>query len=510
MLNRDGENISVWQKITTGTIAQKIDRKKFDVIIIGGGLTGVTTALMLQNSGKSCLILEAHNMGYGTTSGTSAHLNTVLDTPYTEIIDKHGLDKAKLVARSTQQAMQIISSLIDKYNIACDYQKQIGYMYASNSAELEELEEIKEAILKVGLHAETVSAIPLPYAVTGCIAFNNQASFHPTKYLWGLVDAYLARNGEIVENCMVHNVKSNDQELEIETSTSTFYADKVVYATHTAPGVQLANFRLAPYRSYLSLFELVNEEDYPQGLIYDMQNPFHYIRTVNDQGKLLLMVGGEDHKTAHQHNEKYSFLELESFVRERYDVKQKCYEWSSQYYESPDKLPYIGYLSDKNTLLATGFTGNGMIFGTISAQILHDLIITGQSKYKDLYNPLRVGPLSSYAELVSNNVEVVKNFIAGKLFTMAEKDFATLARGEGKVFKYEGKKIGVYKDEVGKLYGINPVCKHAGCTVKWNTAESSWDCPCHGARYSKEGKMLTGPTLMNLERWDLENKENSK
>lgn len=509
MLNRDGENISVWQNITTRKMTQKIDGKKFDVIIIGGGITGVTTALMLQRSGKSCLIIEAHNIGYGTTSGTSAHLNTVLDTPYTDIINTHGVDNAKLVAQSAQQAIQIISSMIDTYHIDCDYQQQTGFMYAENAGEFKELMEIKEAILTVDLHAESAADIPVPYSVTGCISFNNQASFHPTKYLLGLVDAYVASGGVIVDNCRVHHVKRNHQGLQIETSKDLFYADKVVYATHTAPGVQLANFRLAPYRSYLSLFELDNENDYPQGLIYDMQKPFHYIRTVNDEGTPLLMVGGQDHKTAHQPNEKYNFLALESFVREHYHVKQKCYEWSSQYYESPDKLPYIGFLSDKNTLLATGFGGNGMIFGTQSAQIIHDLIMTGESKYQDLYNPLRVGPLSFVAELVSNNVDVVKEFITGKLFPIAQKDFAALAPGEGKVFKYEGEKVGVYKDEVGKLYGINPVCKHAGCTVKWNTAESSWDCPCHGARYSKEGKVLTGPTLSDLESWDFEKRENS-
>src|SRR5690606_29603729 len=252
--------------------------------------------------------------------------------------------------------------------ISCDYMPHDGFMYAQTEKEVEELEKIKDAILAVGLDASDVIAVPAPFDIMKAITFGGQGSFHPTKYIMGLLQAYINLGGHIREHALVQTVtESEGDKLEVKTSEGQVWlAQTVVYATHTPPGIQLMNFRLAPYRSYIQVFELEDENQCPDGLVYDMQEPFHYLRTVCIAGKCYLMVGGQDHKTAHYDNEKYNFLELEAFVTAHYAVKQKKYEWSSQYYESQDSLPFIGQYPGKShtrEFIATGFGGNGMIFG---------------------------------------------------------------------------------------------------------------------------------------------------
>lgn len=508
-MKRDGHKVSIWQDGIELPPAEKDKTLCYDVLIIGAGMTGLSTGLRLQREGMNSLIVDAHHMAFGTSGGTSAHLNTVLDTPYTDIIQMHGLEQARLVAQSAGQAILDIEQNVATYAIDCDLRRCAGYMYAQNEEEAQEMLQIKDAIGQVDIPVADARDVPVPFDVQQAIVFDGQGSFHPTKYMMGMRKAFLELGGQLVEGTLVQQVNTGaDDKLEVKAENGQLWlANKVIYATHTPPGVQWMNFRLAPYRSYIQVYELQDPADCPDALVYDMEEPFHYLRTVWQDGQPLLMVGGQDHKTAHDANERYNFSELEAFVKARYRVKKKRYEWSSQYYESQDGLPFIGFCTSrthKNELLATGFGGNGMIFSTLSARILTDLIIRGRSTYEKLYSPSRVGPLSAVRDLLVENLDVVKNFVKGRLRAESISELAELGRGEAKVIRYEGDKIGVYKDENGKLYGVDPVCRHAACIVKWNNAENSWDCPCHGARYDCEGRLLNGPALAPLKRWEWE------
>jgi Rieske Fe-S protein len=232
-----------------------------------------------------------------------------------------------------------------------------------------------------------------------------------------------------------------------------------------------------------------------------MVDPYHYYRTQEIQGIKYLIAGGEDHKTGHENNTEQCFNRLESHVRSIFDVGEVTYKWSSQYYEPADGLPYIGHLPGHpdNRYVATGFGGNGLTYGTLSAIVLKDLITTGTSPYEKLFDPNRIKPVAEFTNLVSATADVVKNLVTGRIFKEKLETIADLAHGEGKVVKYEGHTVGLYKDENGKLYAVNPDCPHMHCSVAWNGAEQSWDCPCHGSRFSAEGKVLTAPTVENLE-----------
>jgi Rieske Fe-S protein len=268
----------------------------------------------------------------------------------------------------------------------------------------------------------------------------------------------------------------------------------------------LLHLRCAPYRSYAVAVEL-NGDNYPDHLIYDLYDPYHYFRTQEVMGKRYLIVGGEDHKTAHEENTTACLLNLEAYVRRYYDVKSVPFKWSSQYYEPADGLPYIGHMPGSpngNIYVATGFSGNGMTWSHVSALVLHSMLTGVESSYIDLFAPGRIKPVAGFTNFVKENVDVAKELVKGYFTREKIESLSELARGEGKVISYEGEKIALFKDEGGQLHAVSPICTHMKCNVAWNTAEQSWDCPCHGARYDCDGNVITGPASKGLAKIDLE------
>ncbi|MGZ3923576.1 MAG: FAD-dependent oxidoreductase [Flavisolibacter sp.] len=505
-MNRDGFKISLWQggmpdynsKTTTNR------NNKFDVLIVGGGITGITTALQLQRSGLQCIVAEAHNLCFGTTGGTTAHLNTFFDTSYDVIEKKFDEQAAALVAKAANQALELYQSNLEECNVDCGYEQKDGYLYSQDEKQTDELKAIFEASKKVGIDVAYTDRIPVPIEFQKAIVYHDQANVHPSRYVYALAKAFEDKGGVILQNCMVKEFKG-DKELQVETSQGTIQARYLIWATHIPPGVNLLHFRCAPYRSYAMAVEL-NNDAYPDGLAYDMYDPYHYYRTQIIDGKKFLIVGGEDHKTAHEDNTEVCFSRLESHIRKYFDVKEVSFKWSSQYFEPADGLAYIGHLpgNPDNVLVATGFGGNGMTYSHIAAITLTDLIMKGQSEYAKLFEPDRIKPIAGFANFVKENADVVKEFVGGHLSKEKLDSLADLAPGEAKIVRYEGKSLALYKDDGGELHAVSPVCPHAKCSVAWNTAEKSWDCPCHGSRFNADGEVLTGPARLGLETVSLE------
>jgi glycine/D-amino acid oxidase-like deaminating enzyme/nitrite reductase/ring-hydroxylating ferredoxin subunit len=505
---RDSETISVWQEIMPFLNIRKAPDNEvlYDVIIIGAGITGLTTGLLLQEAGKKCLILEAHNIGYGTTSGTTAHLNTVLDTPYPDIISKFGTENAQLIAQGAKEAIATIKENVDRYNIICDFEYRDGYLFAEKKEEEKMLDDIYEAMGTVSVIAEYTNALPVPVPFTKAIKFPGQAQFHPANYLLALTEAFQEKGGTIIEQTLVDRIEHTEGIQEIYSGAKKYTAKHAVYATHIPPGINLLHFRCAPYRSYVLGLELEDDQQYPEALAYDLQDPYHYFRTVYLNEKKILLVGGNDHKTGHNDNTEHVFTELEAYVRKFYNIKAIAYKWSAQYYEPADGLPYIGHLpgAAENIFVATGYSGNGMIFGTLAGRIIRDLITIGDSPYTSLLSPARIKPVAGFKNFIKENADVVKHFIVDRLSVEALSEFSELSREEGKIVKYQEEKIAIYKDEYGVLKALHPVCPHAGCIVQWNSVEKSWDCPCHGARYDVDGNLLNGPAAKGLRQIELE------
>lgn len=505
---RDSKTLSVWQDVIPFVNINEHPQSDviYDVIIVGAGITGLTTALSLQERGKKCLILEANNIGFGTTSATTAHLNTVLDTTYNDMIKGFGKESALLIAQGAKQAIALIKRNVDHYNINCDFEYKTGFLFAGNEDEVKALDDILDGLEKVGIEASVTDSIPVPMSFTKAIKFPGQAQFHPVNYLLALTEAFTELGGIIKEDARVTKVEHNDDVQEVYIGENELYkASRVVYATHIPPGLNLLHLRCAPYRSYVLGIELNDESQYPEALVYDCQDPYHYFKTAYQDDKKIMLVGGNDHKTGHDENTDHNFTALEAYVRSHYDVHSIPYKWSSQYFEPADGLPYIGKLpgGNEHVYVATGFGGNGMIYGTLAGHILADLIVSGDSAYADLLSPSRIKPIAGFKNFVKENTDVLKHFIADRLSIESLDEFAELSKEEGRVIKYQEERIAIYKDEYGVLKALSPVCSHAGCIVSWNTAEKSWDCPCHGARYDADGNILTGPSTKSLKKIDL-------
>jgi glycine/D-amino acid oxidase-like deaminating enzyme/nitrite reductase/ring-hydroxylating ferredoxin subunit len=501
MIQRDGNCTSLWQ----GTIDSYIPVNKmaanrsYDVAIIGGGITGITTALLLQEAGKKCIVLEAASLCFGTTGGTTAHLNTLLDTPYTTISKNFGKENARLVARASAEAIALIKKNISKYKIDCEFEEAAAYLFSRDEKQSKELDEIQAAAKEAGLILQPTDTIPIPIPFEKAIHVAGQAKFNPVKYVYALALAFEKAGGVIVQQCRVTGVTENER-AEIETTGGIFTANQVIYATHIPTGVNLVHLRCAPYRSYVMALKLKNNK-YPEGLCYDMYDPYHYYRSQIVDGEPYFIVGGYDHKTAQEANTQKCFLELEAHARNYFDVKQVAYQWSSQYFEPADGLPYIGRLPGHTDLVyaATGYGGNGMTYSHVAAEILKSILLNEENPNISLFDPNRIKPVAGFKNFIAHNADVVKNFI-GKWFSHEKlQDLADMAPGEGRVIVYEGEKIALHKDENGQLHAVSPVCTHLKCSVAWNNAERSWDCPCHGARYTAEGEVLTGPASADLE-----------
>jgi len=505
MIQRDGMRISLWQneipvyKPQNDPDIQAI----YDVAIIGGGITGISTAFQLQKAGKKCIVIEANNICFGTTGGTTAHLNTLLDTPYTRIIKNFGKDDAQLVARAATEAIDLIKTNIAQNGIACEFEDASAYLFSQTNEQTEELDEIYEACQDVGLDIAYNLSLPVTIDFDKTIEVRGQGKFHPVKYVYGLAQAFEKAGGVILQQTRVTGIEDTEG-ITIETANGNFRAANLIYATHIPPGVNLLQMRCEPWRSYAMSFT-VKDENYPHDLIYDMYDPYHYIRSQKIDGKEYVIVGGEDHKTGDGENTEANFLRLESYIRKHFNVSEILFKWSSQYFEPGDGLPYIGHLPGHpgNIFVATGYGGNGMTYSSVAAMVLKQMILEEESPYIKLFNPNRVKPIAGFTTFLKQNVGAIRNFVDKWFDKEKLEEFVELAHGEAKVTKYNGEKLALYKDEHGELHAVSPVCTHLKCSVAWNDAEQSWDCPCHGSRFSYEGKVLTGPADHDLEKIEI-------
>jgi glycine/D-amino acid oxidase-like deaminating enzyme/nitrite reductase/ring-hydroxylating ferredoxin subunit len=508
-IKRDGELKSPWQE-GLPAISQPESGEAdaiYDCLIVGAGITGLTTALLLKNAGKKTIIAETHTVGFGTTGGTSAHINTFADTTYKEAESAFGEAGAQLFADAINEGFAIIKSNIDTYQINCDYEGKPGYLYAEDEDQAKQLADIYKGALKAGVPVHYTEEVPTPVAYQQALQFDNQAQFHPLKYLQGLQRAYLEAGGKLLENTKIEGLK-NEGDIHIaQSDIISIRTRKVIYATHMPPNMNVFNFECAPYRSYVMAVKLKSGQ-YPDALVYDMQEPYHYVRTHEIDGQQLLLVGGLDHKTGHEDAEK-AFTDLEKYIRKYYNVSSVKYQWSSQYYVPVDGLPYIGQMpfAADGVYCATGYNGNGMMLGSVAGKILSDLVRKRPNPYADLFDPCRIKPVDGFTEFVKENADVVYHFVAGRFGIKETDSLKRLLPGMGKVIEVDGKKIAAYRDDQGNIHALSPVCTHAACIVCWNSEEKSWDCPCHGARYDIDGQVLTGPATRDLSPINLESYE---
>lgn len=465
-----------------------------DVVIVGAGITGITAALLLQRAGKRVVVLEGREVAHGVTGYTTAHLTEAIDTRFTTLIRDFGVEGARLAADASRVAMERIARFIDEKSIECEFRRLSGYLYTEREEDVEALHREHHAALEVGLAVEMTRAVPLPFRTAAAVRFPNQAEFHVTKYLRPLCEELESGGGLVFEGARVREITDGDPCSVTTESGRVVKAKHVIVAANVPLNRVFLQTKIAHYRSYVIAARV--REPSLEGLFWDTDSPYHYLRSAEG----VLIVGGEDHKTGTEEDTMARYEKLLAYTRERFVVEDVKYRWSAQVIEPADGLPFIGRNSlDTRVFVATAFSGNGMTFGTAAAILLSDLVLGVRNPWQDLFEPTRIKPVAAAKDFVTNNAEVGVHFITDRLKAPDAKSLLEVAPGEGKIVRVKGQRLAVYRDQTTHaLTALSPVCPHLGCHVKFNAAEKSWDCPCHGSRFTTKGEVINGPSMAGL------------
>ncbi len=505
-MNRDGKNQSFWENQSQHEKLKNYSHTDFDTIIVGAGITGVTLAKELQNRGRQCLLIEKENPGFGTTGGTTAHINNFFDSSYDEIINNFGGESAILLADAAKETVRYIKQNIVKHHISCDFNECNYYLFSVDEKQSKKLEDILEAHQKVGIDTEPIFSIPFTLEFEKAIEIKGQAQFHPLRYINKLLKEYVKNGGSVITETKVLDYENKDGIITLKTDNDlTFTGKNLVWATHIPPGNNRFSVLLAPYRSYAVTLKLANPVK-TLAQTADLYDPYHYVRYHKSGNDYFLIAGGYDHKTGDEKDTEKHFEDLMQYVDDNFKYKEVVAKWSSQYYQSADGLPYIGKMpGEENIYISTGFTGNGMTFGTMTSLVIPDLLEGKETELSKLFAPSRIKPIASAGNVLDEVVNASVHFVKDKFSADKIEELNDLNNGEGRIIKHEGETFAAYRDSKSEIHLLSPVCPHTGCNVAWNPSEVTWDCPCHGSRFDIDGKLLNGPAMTGLKKID--NKE---
>ena len=501
-------NYSYWVESTKKTNYPEIsENMDTDVLIIGGGITGIATAYMLSNSGLNICLVDADRMAMGVTANTTAKITSQHGLLYDYLLNSFGFETAKGYLDSNEDAIKTISDIIRKEDIDCDFVSQDSYVYTCDKSNVAKIVDEVSAVTSLGLNAEYVTSCPLPFSIEAAIKFPGQAQFHPRKYLLSLLPI-LEKNGvNIFENSKVVDIKHIKDKYEVYVNEYKITTKYLVMASHypikNFPGMYF--IKMYQDSSYAVGVEL--ENDVFDGMYISCDEPVTSFRnTMQDNGKKLLIVGGSSHKTgATDVDIESSYKNIENYIKSIYPKSKIKYRWMTEDCVSLDKIPYIGEFSKflPNLYVATGFNKWGMTTSHVAAKIISDKILGNVNPYENIYTATRLEPIKNSKEF-GNILKQSAYSLAINKFSAPIISYEELENDSGGVVDYKGKKLGIYKDKKGKMFAVVPYCKHLGCELSWNNLEKTWDCPCHGSRYDYMGKIITEPTTEDLDIYKLD------
>jgi glycine/D-amino acid oxidase-like deaminating enzyme/nitrite reductase/ring-hydroxylating ferredoxin subunit len=481
-----------------------------DVVVVGAGLAGLTTAYLLTRAGRSVVVLEDGEIVSGETGRTTAHLSNALDDRYYHLESLFGKDGARLAAESHGAAIDQIERIVGAENIACDFERLDGYLFLPKDGDPQELDDELEAAHRAGLTGvkRLKDSRTTGFHSGDCLRFPNQGQFHPVRYATGLATAIVRGGGRIFTHTRVSEVHSGDNARVVTEKGQEVTAKHIVVATNTPFNDRVVmHTKQHPYRTYVLAFR-VPKGSVSKALYWDTPDPYHYIRlqevhepTPSGDAYDLLIVGGEDHKTGQESDYDERFRCLEEWTRQNFrSVEQVEFRWSGQVMEPVDALGYAGRnpVDADNCYIITGDSGHGMTHSTLGAMIVTDLIEGRDNPWAKLYDPGRVTLKPSVLkEYVKENVNVAAEYT--DLVTGGDvSSEADIKPGSGAVIGRGPLKVAVYRDPTGKTHECSAICPHLHCVVHWNDTEKSWDCPCHGSRFSAYGELMNGPAATGL------------
>jgi glycine/D-amino acid oxidase-like deaminating enzyme/nitrite reductase/ring-hydroxylating ferredoxin subunit len=480
-----------------------------EVVIAGAGITGITAAYLLSKAGVSVALVERGRVASADTSRTTAHLTYVTDQRLSHLVDKFGKDAARLFWEGGAAAIDQIWKLANETGADCEFRWLPGYLHAPSDEETEKerdsLRQDAELARELGFDAQFIDSVPNAHRCG--VRFAQQASFHPRKYLAPLVSAVTGLGGHVFESTEIEEF--DERAMAVRANGKRIHCDYLIVATHNPimgskgpVAATLFQTKLSLYTSYV-LGARLPSGTLPEALLWDTSDPYEYLRVNDRDDHQYAIFGGEDVKTGQEKDAEEVFRKLEKRLQVRLPGAAVEHRWMGQVIETADGLPYVGENREWQ-FIATGFCGNGMTLGTLSAIMARDRYLDRENPWFDLLRPDRLPFHGGLWRYVSENVDYPYYLLRDRIAGAEEGTLAELANGEAKILKWRGRKVAAYRSEEGALSVCSPVCTHLKCLVHWNDADRTWDCPCHGSRFHPDGQLLSGPAEAPLERIDPE------
>ena len=543
---------SYWIKSVDGKDRSKYDSLqeniKTGICIIGGGLTGLSTAYNLSKYKIKTVLIEKDEICKQTSGNSTAKITSQHGLIYKYLTDSKGIDFARKYYEANENAIKSIKNIIDQERIDCDFEYQPAYVFTQKIQDVPKIKDEVEAVNNFGGNAKFVEAKDIPInklqsaeyvekgteklkisgdniekenldlerdvvkermkgvipikAIAG-IEFEKQAQFNPYKYANSLAKICSNSGVKIYEHTKAVDVDTeDDDEYYIVTLENgcKIRAKYIVIATKY-PIVNIPGFYfMKMYQSTSYAVAMQTKQRLLEGMYISSEEPTISIRTTKFGDEYLLIVVGFDHKTGAQIDLSNSYRYLEEVAKNLYPEGTIKYHWNTEDCITLDKIPYIGKFSKmwENAYVGAGFNKWGITTSQIAAEIITDQILGEENEYEDIFKATRVEPIKNIKE-VTNMVKESVNSLFVKKLEVPQEEANQIQNGEGKIVEIIGQKIGIYKDEKGEIYKVNPVCKHLGCELSWNNLEKTWDCPCHGSRYDYKGNLIYGPSVKNLD-----------
>lgn len=491
---------SLWldtsEKSTHPALSGTLD---IDVAVIGGGITGLSTALELLERGYEVALLEADHIGSGASGYTTAKLTSQHGLCYRHLAETFGRETARLYGQVHERAIGFVEKRITDMEREVAFERTPAYVYSTDAADVDRLEREAQLAASLGLPAAYITSVG-PVAVQAAVRFDEQAQFHPYQYLVGLAESVDQHGGHIFEHTRAKRLQTGRPH-RIHTTRGVVTANAVVVATRFPFSDRGGYFaRLHPRRAYLLAVRIADA--LPTGMYYSMDEPPVTFRPYSDDDQRLLIVGGQAHSPGEpgpSTSERYH--RCMTFAREQFDVEDVVYRWSTHDYTTVDGLPYIGQLGPLHdtVYVATGFGGWGLTTGVIASRLIAALHDDEHHPAAEIFDPQRVSLGVSIRPLVKENVDVGRRFVGDRLRSWLDSR-SLPPRGEGAIIRRRGRPIAVARDDDGELHAVSAVCPHLWCLVSWNDAERTWDCPCHGSRFAVDGSVRSGPAVDDLPR----------
>ena len=434
-------------------------------------------------------------LGHTTAKITSQH-----GLIYKHLVDDYGSDFAKDYLNANEQAIKNISNIIQEENIDCDFESQSSFVYADDLENLNKIRSEIETLKNLEFDANFVTDLNVPFSHSGAIEFSNQAQFHPRKYMIGLCKAIIKNGGNIFENTTVYDVKKDNNSYSVKTKNNIVNCKYVVLASHY-PFINIPGFYFTKmYQDASYIIAIDTNSDLFDGMYISSSSSVFSFRTMKDNDKKLLLIGGAGHKTGEKVDFKSTYGVLEAKARELFPDCTVKYRWNTRDCITLDKIAYIGNFSSimPNVFIGTGFNKWGMTPSNVAANIICDKILNNKNEYENIFSATRMHPIKNRWEMKNILKQSASSLLFEKLKSFPD-EILNIENDNGKILELNGDKVGIYKDLDGNVFAVNPICTHLGCLLSWNNVDKTWDCPCHGSRFNYMGKNIYDPAIKNLD-----------